>query len=304
MLNVSGISKRYKNNVAVDQLSLKVAAGECVALLGPNGAGKSTTLEIISGNKEADSGGVRLFGLSWSDSRKQIYEKLGVLFQETNLYKKFTIKETLDLFASFYRQTGGLDKLIDGFDLREHLHKRVEALSGGIKQRFYIACAYINDPLLVLLDEPTTGLDPQSRRYIWEKIAIGKSKGQAVLLTTHHMEEAEQLADDVLIVDKGKMIAQGSPRQLISTYCAGPRISFVLDKHNLALQTKVASQLDREIHFIKDELSFISQSLDAEIQMVTQAAKDLNTKILKLSVFNPSLEEVFIQLTGKSIRDA
>lgn len=304
MLVVSGISKTYSKNLAVDQLSFSVEAGKCVALLGPNGAGKSTTLEIISGNKEPDSGSVSLFGFGWSNSRKKIYEKLGVLFQETNLYKKFTIKESLDLFASFYEQSTDLDSLIDSFDLREHLNKRVEALSGGIKQRFYIACAYVNDPDLILLDEPTTGLDPQSRRYIWDKVAISKGQGKAILLTTHYMEEAEHLADDVIIVDNGKMIAHGSPKQLIEKYCQGPRISFVLDKEEESLKEKVAAKLGRDIHFIKGDLSFKSESLDSEIQTVTQISKEMDIKILKLSVFNPSLEEVFIQLTGKSIRDA
>jgi ABC-2 type transport system ATP-binding protein len=216
-LQVQGLRKAYSDVVAVDGLDLEVRAGECFGLLGPNGAGKTTTLEICEGLLPADSGSVQVLGRRWESDERDLRELLGIQLQDTQLSDKLTVDETLTLFRSFYREPRDVGEVVDLVELGEKRFSRVGGLSGGQKQRLAVACALIGNPQLLFLDEPTTGLDPQSRRQLWDLMSRFRSEGRTVVLTTHYMEEAERLCDRVAIVDHGRVIALGSPRELIDS---------------------------------------------------------------------------------------
>jgi len=216
-LLVKGLRKSYGDVVAVDGLDLEMKAGECFGLLGPNGAGKTTTIEICEGLLERDSGQVEVLGMTWESDADRLREKLGISLQDTQLSEKLTVAETLRLFRSFYVAGRDIDEVIDAVELGEKRNARVGTLSGGQKQRLAIACALVGNPELLFLDEPTTGLDPQSRRQLWLLIEDFKSNGRSILLTTHYMDEAEKLCDRVAIVDHGHVIALGTPAELIDS---------------------------------------------------------------------------------------
>jgi len=216
-LVVRGLRKSYDDVVAVDGLDLEVHTGECFGLLGPNGAGKTTTIEICEGLLARDSGDVVVLGQTWEENAGELRERLGIQLQDTQLAEKLTVRETIDLFRSFYRRSRDANEVIDIVQLAEKRGARVGTLSGGQKQRLAIACALVGDPELLFLDEPTTGLDPQSRRQLWGLIEDFRSTGRSILLTTHYMDEAERLCERVAIVDHGHVIALGSPAELIET---------------------------------------------------------------------------------------
>jgi ABC-2 type transport system ATP-binding protein len=216
-LVVRGLKKSYGDVRAVDGLDLEIQAGECFGLLGPNGAGKTTTIEICEGLLERDDGDLTLLGRTWENEADALRERLGIQLQDTQLSEKLTVKETLELFRSFYHKGREVDAVIGLVQLEEKKNARVGTLSGGQKQRLAIACALVGDPELLFLDEPTTGLDPQSRRQLWSLIEEFKATGRTILLTTHYMDEAEKLCDRVAIVDHGHIIAQGTPHGLIDS---------------------------------------------------------------------------------------
>ena len=216
-LRVKGLRKAYDDVVAVDGLDLEVHTGECFGLLGPNGAGKTTTIEICEGLLPADSGSVEVLGRRWESDADELRELLGIQLQETQLSEKLSVDETLTLFQSFYRDARDVGEVIDQVELGEKRHSRVGGLSGGQKQRLAVACALVGNPQLLFLDEPTTGLDPVSRRQMWDLIAKFQAEGKTILVTTHYMEEAERLCDRVAIVDHGHVIALGAPSDLIES---------------------------------------------------------------------------------------
>ena len=216
-LDVQGLRKAYDDVVAVDGLDLQVRTGECFGLLGPNGAGKTTTIEICEGLLSPDAGRVEVLGRSWESDENDLRELLGIQLQDTQLTEKLTVDETLTLFQSFYRQALEVGDVVDKVELGEKRSSRVGSLSGGQKQRLAVACALVGDPQLLFLDEPTTGLDPQSRRQMWDLIARFQAEGKTILLTTHYMEEAERLCDRVAIVDHGHIIALGTPQELMES---------------------------------------------------------------------------------------
>jgi ABC-2 type transport system ATP-binding protein len=216
-LVVSGLRKSYGDVVAVDGLDLSVKNGECFGLLGPNGAGKTTTIEVCEGLLARDSGGVEVLGRTWEDNAGELRERLGIQLQDTQLAEKLTVRETLALFRSFYRRGRKVADVIDMVQLGEKSDARVGTLSGGQKQRLAVACALVGDPELLFLDEPTTGLDPQSRRQLWGLIEEFRAAGRTVVLTTHYMDEAERLCERVAIVDHGHVIALGTPAELIKS---------------------------------------------------------------------------------------
>ncbi len=212
-----GLTKRYGDVVAVDGLSLHVRRGECFGLLGPNGAGKTTTIEILEGLLSPDAGDVDVLGLRWGTDDRELRQRLGVQLQETQLAEKLTVEETLRLFRSFYHRGRTVDELLSIIELESKRRSWVGKLSGGQKQRLAIACALAGDPDLLFLDEPTTGLDPQSRRQLWGLLQRFRAQGGTILLTTHYMDEAETLCDRVAIVDEGRVITVGTPRELIGS---------------------------------------------------------------------------------------
>jgi len=216
-LRVQTLRKAYDDVVAVDGLDLEVHAGECFGLLGPNGAGKTTTIEICEGLLAPDSGSVEVLGKRWTNDSKELRELLGIQLQDTQLTEKLTVDETLTLFQSFYREARDVGDVIDTVELGEKRFSRVGTLSGGQKQRLAVACALVGNPQLLFLDEPTTGLDPQSRRQLWDLVSKFQAEGRTIVLTTHYMEEAERLCDRVAIVDHGRVIALGSPRELMES---------------------------------------------------------------------------------------
>jgi ABC-2 type transport system ATP-binding protein len=216
-LVVSGLRKSYGDVVAVDGLDLSVRNGECFGLLGPNGAGKTTTIEVCEGLLARDSGSVEVLGRTWEANAGELRERLGIQLQDTQLAEKLTVRETLALFHSFYRRGRKVADVIDMVQLGEKRDARVGTLSGGQKQRLAVACALVGDPELLFLDEPTTGLDPQSRRQLWGLIEEFRAAGRTVVLTTHYMDEAERLCERVAIVDHGHVIALGAPAELIES---------------------------------------------------------------------------------------
>jgi ABC-2 type transport system ATP-binding protein len=213
----TGVEKRYGDVVAVDGLSLSVCRGECFGLLGPNGAGKTTTIEILEGLLAPDLGDVEVLGLRWASDEHALRQRLGIQLQETQLADKLTVEETLRLFRSFYRRGREVDDLLQMVELESKRKSWVVKLSGGQKQRLSVACALAGSPDILFLDEPTTGLDPQSRRQLWGVLNRFRADGGTILLTTHYMDEAEVLCDRVAIVDKGKVIALDTPKALIAT---------------------------------------------------------------------------------------
>src|SRR6185503_13330216 len=217
VLRVRDLRKAYKDVVAVNGLDLEVQAGECFGLLGPNGAGKTTTIEICEGLTPRDAGEVEVLGLNWEANAKALKQRLGIQLQETQLSEKLTVEETVRLFRSFFHKGPTTEHVIALVQLEEKRRSRVGTLSGGQKQRLALACALVGDPDLLFLDEPTTGLDPQARRQLWGLIEEFKTAGRTILLTTHYMDEAEQLCDGVAIMDHGRVIARGTPRELITS---------------------------------------------------------------------------------------
>ena len=215
VLRVRALRKAYRDVVAVDGVDLEVSPGECFGLLGPNGAGKTTTLEICEGLLAPDAGTVEVLGLRWETDADELRQRLGVQLQETQLAEKLTVGETLRLFRSFYRRGPSVAEVIAMVQLEEKRDSRVGGLSGGQKQRLAMACALAGDPDLLFLDEPTTGLDPQARRQLWDLIERFKAAGRTIILTTHYMEEAQMLCDRVAIMDNGKIISLDKPDNLI-----------------------------------------------------------------------------------------
>ena len=216
-LHCTGLVKRYGDVVAVNGLSLAIPRGECFGLLGPNGAGKTTTIEILEGLLPPDAGDVRVLGLSWTRDERELRQRLGIQLQETQLADKLTVEETLRLFRSFYHRGRDIGDLLQMVELESKRSSWVSKLSGGQKQRLSVACALAGAPDILFLDEPTTGLDPQSRRQLWGVLERFRTGGGTILLTTHYMDEAEVLCDRVAIVDQGQVIALDTPKALIAT---------------------------------------------------------------------------------------
>ena len=217
-LEVKNLKKSFGNLKAVDGISFKVKAGTVFGMLGPNGAGKSTTIEILTGLQNRDQGEIDILGLDLEKDKDLLKEKLGVQLQSPALYEKLTVKEMAELFASFYNNPLSVAEVIGMVGLEDKLHERTENLSGGQRHRLAVALAIIGDKEIIFLDEPTTGLDPQSRRKLWDAINRLKEKGKTIFLTTHYMDEAEKLCDQLLIIDNGRVIAEGSPGSLLDDY--------------------------------------------------------------------------------------
>ncbi len=303
-LLVRGLRKRYADVVAVDGLDLEIRTGECFGLLGPNGAGKTTTIEICEGLTEPDEGEVQVLGRHWGEQDRELREALGISLQETQFSEKLTVEETVRLFRSFYRKGPRVDEVIAVVQLQEKRHGRVGQLSGGQRQRLALACALVGDPALLFLDEPTTGLDPQSRRQLWELIEGFKAAGRAILLTTHYMEEAERLCDRVAIVDHGRVIALGTPRELVASLSAEHVVEFsvaagaVVDDAALGQVDGVASAIRRDGTY-RVRVAELHRTVPGLLVELRRQGLQLT----ELRTHSASLEDVFVELTGRHLRD-
>jgi len=299
-----GLSKSFGNVTAVNDLDLEVRFGECFGLLGPNGAGKTTTLEILEGLTAPTSGTVEVLGCSWGAGRdRELRQRIAVQLQETQLAEKLTVSETVRLFRSFYQRGRDPDTVIHLVELDEKSATRVGKLSGGQRQRLAAACALVSDPELLFLDEPTTGLDPQARLKLWEVIEEYRKSGGTVVLTTHYMEEAERLCDRIAIMDHGKVIALGSPAQLIAELDADQivefRIAGTLDETGLTSLPGVRRVLARDGAYALT-VTEIGHALPALLGELARQRVELVT----LTTHQATLEDVFVSLTGRMLRDA
>lgn len=295
--------KQYDNFTAVDGLDLTVYRGECFGLLGPNGAGKTTTVEILEGLMPPTEGTVEVLGERWQyPYPHKLRARIGVLFQETQLADRMTVEEIIRLFRSFYDKGKDVESMINIFGLTRSRKHKVFNLSGGQRQRLALACTLVCEPELIFLDEPTTGLDPQARLRIWEIIEEFRLNGGTVLLTTHYMEEAARLCDRVAIIDKGKLIALGSPAELENSLNAEQIVEFcvdsVLPERNLKILPGV-SNIKKKNGSYALSVSEIDKALPALISEITANGAIIKT----LMTHQPTLEDVFVQLTGRSLRD-
>jgi len=306
-LRVAGLRKAYGDVVAVDGLDLAVARGECFGLLGPNGAGKTTTIEICEGLTEPDAGEVEVLGRHWRTDERALREQLGIQLQETQLAEKLTVEETVTLFRSFYERGRSVDEVIDVVQLGEKRKARVGKLSGGQKQRLALACAIVGDPELLFLDEPTTGLDPQSRRQLWDLIVELRASGRSIVLTTHYMDEAEKLCDRVAIVDHGHVIALGTPRELIAGLGAEHVVEFTtVGAPQGALDAETLQQLDG-VRAAREHDGRWSLEVVELARTVPALLAELSRRGLtlgELATHSATLEDVFVSLTGRQLRDA
>ena len=297
------LRKHYPDVKAVDGLDLSVQRGECFGLLGPNGAGKTTTIEILEGLTTPDGGTVEVLGRDWKGNAYEIRERIGISLQETQLAEKLTVFETLRLFRSFYRQGPSPEKLLRDLSLEEKRNARVGKLSGGQRQRLAVACALAGDPEILFLDEPTTGLDPQSRLQLWEVVTRFRAAGGTLLLTTHYMDEAERLCDRIAIVDHGKLIALGTPRELIGKLEAPNVIEFTSEPPVDAEAFEKlpgfhgATRRATAWHLKVDSLA------DAVPRLLALVERR-GSRLITLSTHAATLEDLFVSLTGRDLRDA
>ncbi|MEX2153923.1 MAG: ABC transporter ATP-binding protein [Gemmatimonadaceae bacterium] len=305
-LALRGLHKSYGKIHAVTALDLTVTAGECFGLLGPNGAGKTTTIEICEGLLEPDSGEVEVLGMRWSTHAHQLREQLGIQLQETQLSEKLTVTETVRLFRSFYRSGPPVEEVVALVQLEEKRAARVGTLSGGQKQRLAVACAIVGDPRLLFLDEPTTGLDPQSRRQLWDLIGRFRAEGRTVVLTTHYMDEAEHLCDRVAIVDHGRVIALDTPRALISSLGAEHVVGFTLEEGSNSADEQALRALDGVSAVRREDEAFelTTTELRRTMPALLALAERSGLRVAVLRTHSATLEDVFVALTGRHLRDA
>jgi ABC-2 type transport system ATP-binding protein len=339
-IQCTNLRKTYDGKVeAVRGLSLQIEAGQCFGLLGPNGAGKTTTIEILEGLLAPTSGEVRIFGHTWNDNPRQLREWIGISLQETRLSEKLTARETIELFASFYSEPRPADDILEELQLTEKSDAWVGKLSGGQKQRLAVATALVGNPRILFLDEPTTGLDPQSRRQLWDIIRVFQKKGGTVLLTTHYMDEAERLCDQLAIVDHGQIIAEGTPADLIDRLGGHHVVEFQVGTVERRASSPVPQgampgaasaigrggngnehtgagsddhvNLDRwrslpSVESVRREDSTVLLSVrepHLTIPALLDAVTNDGHQLEHLSTRQASLEDVFVQLTGRHLRE-
>jgi ABC-2 type transport system ATP-binding protein len=300
-IEVDKLTKRYGDLLAVNDISFTVRRGEVFALLGPNGAGKTTTVEIIETIRMPTSGKVTLLGMDVTKKKRDIVPRIGVLPQGFSSFDRITVRETLQYYSRLF---GGMRRDIDALialvNLKEKAKEQYKNLSGGLKQRLGIAIALVNDPEVVFLDEPTTGLDPRARRRVWDVLLGLKEKGKTVLLTTHYIEEAELLADTVAIIAKGRVIATGSPGELIESNANYLALTLKsVDNKTFAIVEKLGFE---PVHDNHNNIKVRVGHTD-DVQRILNAIKDAGSSFPGLDVRKPNLEEVFLKLTGEALRE-
>jgi ABC-2 type transport system ATP-binding protein len=303
-LRVQALRKAYQDVVAVNGLDLEVPAGQCFGLLGPNGAGKTTTIEICEGLTARDSGELEVLGMRWETDAHALKQRLGIQLQETQLSEKLTVDETVRLFRSFFEKGPTPERVIALVQLEEKRRSRVGTLSGGQKQRLALACALVGDPEILFLDEPTTGLDPQARRQLWDLIEEFKRAGKTILLTTHYMDEAERLCERVAIMDHGKIIALGSPRELVASIGVEHVVEFSADgAERLDLTALRAIEGIRDARVDNGVVRMQVTALHSAVPALLAELVRLDIRLTELRTHSATLEDVFVTLTGRHLRD-
>ena len=312
-LRIRCLHKAFGEVRAVEGIDLEVKPGECFGLLGPNGAGKTTTIEICEGLTTPDAGTVELLGRNWQQDANELRQLIGIQLQETQFPEKLTVEEVLRLFRSFYRRGMTLDEAIALAQLEEKRRARVGGLSGGQKQRLAMATALVGDPELLFLDEPTTGLDPQARRHVWDLVERLKQAGRTIILTTHYMEEAERLCDRVAIMDHGRVIALGTPKELIATVGGEDIVEFAVGPPAAHLHEAGCAVLDAEAlraipgvqsHRVDEALHQLSVSeLHTAVPRIFAALEEQGVHLSEFRTHSATLEDVFVRLTGRNLRD-
>jgi ABC-2 type transport system ATP-binding protein len=301
------LRKTYDGKVeAVRGLSLEIEAGECFGLLGPNGAGKTTTIEILEGLLEPTSGDVTILGRNWKQHSRELREWLGISLQETRLSEKLTVRETVELFASFYREPKSPAEVLDALQLGEKADAWVGKLSGGQRQRLAVATALVGNPKILFLDEPTTGLDPQSRRQLWDIVRNFQKDGGTVLLTTHYMDEAEKLCNRLVIVDHGQVIASGSPASLIDDLGGHHVVEFAVSGNGDGFQAAETWQSLAGVESVRSDDGLMSLTVrepHLAIPVLLTEVSRLGAKLEHLTTRQASLEDVFVRLTGRHLRE-
>ncbi len=291
LLEVNNLVKKYGRFTAVDGVSFSIEQGTCLGLLGPNGAGKTTTIEVVEGIIAPTSGDILYRGQPRTDSYR---DKIGILFQQTALLSFLTVYETLQTFKSLYPDTAEIQNLIDMCQLKDFLHQYNDRISGGQRQRFMLALALINRPDLVFLDEPSTGLDPQARRNLWDIVEMIKAEGRTLVLTTHNMEEAQYLCDEIAIMDYGHVIAQGTPRELIKHHCGGVTVALPLRSIE-----SLPWPLTDPHHVHQGWVEIMTDDLNRCVGELVGH----NVSLKDMTVRSPNLEDVFLKLTGRHLRE-
>lgn len=298
-IEVNQLTKIYGLRAVVDGINLKVPNGIVFGFLGPNGAGKTTSLEMMEGLRQPSSGDILIKGLNTRTHLRQIKEIIGVQLQSSVLDERIKVGEVIELFASFYKKSLSLDILLELTNLQDKKNEFQRKLSGGQKQRLALALCLVNDPEIIFLDEPTTGLDPQSRRNLWDIISMLKKKGKTIILTTHYMDEAEKLCDHLAIIDQGKIIATGSPNQLIEKLNIGRVIE--LPANNKQFEILKCLQNKSKIEFHADVAEIHTNQIVLCMDEILKQRELLN--IDNLHIRKATLEDVFISLTGRTLRE-
>lgn len=289
IIEVNNLVKHYSSVKAVNGVDFSITQGTCFGLLGPNGAGKTTTVEILEGIHEATSGEILYRG---KPVDKRFRNEAGIMFQSTALQDFITVRETLEMFARLYPENSDLEDLISRCNLTEYLHQDNRQLSGGQRQRLLLAIALVNNPNIIFLDEPTTGLDPQARRNFWDLIDSIKAEGKTILLTTHYMDEAYVLCDEIAIMDHGKIIAQGTPKQLLEAHFN----DVILQIPAAAVNEQVESEYS--FYVTKGMAEFTTSNVNSTIEDLISK----NVSLEHLQVRSRNLDDLFLELTGKEIR--
>ncbi|MFO7881630.1 MAG: ABC transporter ATP-binding protein [Kosmotogaceae bacterium] len=304
VLKVKDLKRYYPGVKAVDGIDLTVEKGTCFSILGPNGAGKTTTVEILAGLRNRDSGSIEYFGKNINMINRDIKQRIGVQLQSTNFLENLTVVETIDFFSGLFEKSVSADELINTVSLIEKKRNRVKELSGGQLQRLAVAVALVNDPEIVFLDEPTTGLDPQARRMLWQTIKKMKEKGKTLILTTHYMEEAEELSDKVIIIDHGKVIASGTVRELINSIEHDNIVEFNLSENKSDLSINILKERFSGLKLL-DKMRYSITTTDVEKTLIKlfDIAKENKFMLNDIVIRKPNLEDVFLTLTGHSLRD-